>query len=117
MNARKMKKNLKKKIIKLQRDNVLMRNIIADSHSMQELYDRWTSPLNVVHSRLRFEKFKVKRISASPANREIDYTKQFAARELLEGIKDSITYEVDTEQRFPTVTASIIIGYSWQEEG
>ena len=117
MNARKMKKQLKKQINKLQSNNDLMHDIIADSPSMQETYDRWTKPLNVIHSRLRFEKFKVKRISASPANREIDYTKQFAARELLEGIKDSITYEVDTEQSFHTVTASIIIGYSWQEEG
>ena len=112
MNARKMKKRLKKQIDKLKSDNDLMHDIIADSPSMQEFYDRWTKPLNVVHSSMRFEKFKVKRISASPANREIEYTKQFAARELLEGIKNSITYKVDTEREFPTVTASIIVVYN-----
>ena len=49
MNARQMKKNLKKQINKLQSDNDLMRNIIADNPSMQETYDRWTQPLNVVY--------------------------------------------------------------------
>lgn len=116
MNARQMKKQMKKQIDKLQSDNDLMHQIIADSPSMQELYDRWTQPLNVVHSSMRFQKFKVKRTSASPAMWEIDYTKQFAARELLEGIKDSITYEVNTDQRFPTVTASIIVAYNDQKE-
>lgn len=118
MNARKMKKHLKKQIDKLQSDNDLMHKIIADSPSMQELYDRWKQPLNVIHTRLQYEKFKVKRtLDFGACTREaIEHTKQLAARELLETIKDSITYEVDTEQLFPTVTASIIVGYSWQKE-
>lgn len=110
MNARQMKKNLKKKIDKLQSDNDLMHNIIADSPSMQETYDNWTKPLNVVHSSMRFEKFKVKKVVDYSYGIEIDYVKEMAARELLEGIRDSITYEVDTKQCFPTVTASIIVG-------
>lgn len=116
MNARKMKKCLKKQIDKLKSDNDLMHDIIANNPSMQETYDRWTQPLNVVHSSIRFQKFKVKRIAASPANWEIEYTKQFAAGELLKGIKDSITYKVDTEHGFPTVTASIIVAYNDQKE-
>lgn len=119
MNARKMKKRLKKQIDKLKSDNDLMHDVIANSPSMQELYDRWTKPLNVVHSSMRFQKFKVKRIVLTRENEvtdiiEIECAKQLAAKDLLERIKDEITYKVDTEQGFPTVTASIIVGYSWQ---
>ena len=123
MNARQMKKNLKKQIDKLQSDNKLMFDIIADSPSMQKTYDRWTKPLNVTHSSMRFQKFKVKRIVLTRENeavdtREIECAKQLAAIELLDGIKDSdiVTYEIDTEQRFLTVTASIIVAYNDQKE-
>lgn len=112
MNARQMKKNLKKKIDKLQSDNDLMHNIIADSPTMQETYDNWTKPLNVVHSSMRFEKFKVKRALTCDYGIEIDYVKEMAARELLEGLKDSITYKVDNEGPVPTLTASIIVAYN-----
>ena len=47
---------------------------------------------------------------------EIDYVKEMASRELLDGLKDSITYKVDTEGPVPTLTASIIVGYNWQKE-
>lgn len=116
MNARQTKKNLKKKIDKLQSDNDLMHKIIADSPSMQEQYDRWTKPLNVVHSSMRFEKFKVKRAMTCNYGIEIDYVKEMAARELLDGIKDSITYKVDAEGPVPTLTASIIVAYDDQKE-
>lgn len=114
MNARQTKKNLKKQIDKLQSDNKLMFDIIADNPGMQETYDRWTKPLNVVHTRLQFEKFAAKRTVDD--NYGMEYSKLLAAKDLLERIKDEITYKVDTDQRFPTVTANIIIGYSWQEE-
>ena len=55
MNARQMKKKLKKQIDKLQSDNDMMHNIITDSPTMQETYDRWTQPLNVVHTSMRFQ--------------------------------------------------------------
>lgn len=115
MNARKMKKHLKKQIDKLKSDNDLMRNIIADSPSMQETYDKWMQPLNVVHSSMQFQKFKVKRIADD--NYGMEYSKLLAAKELLERIKDEITYKVDTEHGFPTVTASIIVAYNDQKEG
>ena len=117
MNARQTKKNLKKKIDKLQSDNDLMHKIIADSPSMQELYDRWTKPLNVVHSSMRFQKFAAKRtVDVVAGTQDIEYTKQFVARELLDEIKDNIAYKVDTDGPVPTLTASIIVGYSWKEE-
>lgn len=114
MNKRQMKKHLKNQIDKLRSDNDLMHKIIADSPSMQELYDRWKQPLNVVHTSMRFQKFAAKRILDD--NYKFEYIKLLAAKELLERIKDEITYKVDTEQSFPTVTASIIIAYNDQKE-
>lgn len=118
MNARQMKKKLKKQIDKLQSDNNLMYNIITDSPTMQETYDHWTQSLNVAHTSMRFQKFKVKRTLDFGACtlEQIEYTKLLAAKEILERIKDEITYEIDTEQLFPTVTASIIIAYNDQKE-
>lgn len=115
MNARQTKKLLKKQIDKLRSDNDLMHKIISDSPSMQELYDRWKQPLNVVHSSMRFEKFEAKRTGVEVILNE-EFTKQLVARDLLEKVKDSITYKVDTDGPVPTVTASIIIGYSWKME-
>ena len=70
MNARQMKKRLKKQIDKIQSDNRLMRNIIADSPTMQELYDAYNKPLkNVVHTTMQFQEFRAKRmIPISRAN-------------------------------------------------
>ena len=116
MNARQTKKNLKKQIDKLQSDNKLMFDIIADNPGMQETYDRWTKPLNVVHTSMRFQKFKVKRAMACDYGIEIDYVKEMAARELLDGLKDSITYKVDTDGPVPMLTASIIVAYDDQKE-
>lgn len=115
MNARQTKKLLKKQINKLQSDNDLMLKIIADSPSMQETYDRWKQPLNVVHSRMRFQTFKAKRAGVEVILNE-EFTKQLVARELLEGIKDSITYEVSKKDAIPTITASIIVAYNDQKE-
>ena len=50
MNARQTKKRLKSRIRELEGDNNLMRRIIADSPTMQELYDLYNQPLNVVHT-------------------------------------------------------------------
>lgn len=115
MNARQMKKCLKKQITKLQSDNDLMRRIIADSPKMQELYDVYTKPLNVIHAAEPFQKFKAKRtIPVYEAHVEgiVEYTKQLVAKDLFEGIKESITYEIDTEDRLTSITGSILIGGS-----
>lgn len=115
MNKRKMKKKLKKQIGKLQSDNDLMHKIIADSPSMQELYDRYNQPLrNVVYTSMRFQKFEAKSIVNDDYGME--YSKLSAARDLLNKIKDEITYRVDTEYGFTTVTASIIVAYNDQKE-
>ena len=113
MNARQTKKRLKKQINKLQSDNYLMRRIIADSPKMQELYDVYNKPLNVTCTTIPFQEFKVKRmIPVYMADVEgiIEHTKQSVAKDLFEGIKEYITYEVDAESMTPTITASIFVG-------
>ena len=113
MNARQTKKHLKKQIDKLRSDNDLMRRIIADSPKMQEVYDAYTQPLNVTHTTVPFQEFKVKRmIPVYMADVEgiIEHTKQAVAKDLLESIKENITYEVVTEHRPISITASIFAG-------
>jgi hypothetical protein len=114
MNARQVKKYLKKRINRLESDNDLMRRIIADSPTMQELYDVYTKPLNVIHTTLQCQEFKAKRmIPVYMADVEgiIEHTKQAVAKDLLESIKENITYEIDNERaRATSITASIFVG-------
>ena len=115
MNARQTKKVLKKQIGKLQSDNDLMRRIIANSPKMQELYDLYNKPTFVTHTTMQFQEFKAKRmIPVYMADVEgiIEHTKQAVAKDLFEGIKDNITYEVAAEHRPTSITASIFIGKS-----
>lgn len=113
MNARQKAKKLKKQINTLAYDNDLMRRIIADSPAMQELYDAYNKPVNVTHTIMRFQEYRAKRvIPVYMADIEgvIERAKQALAEDIVDGIKEYITYEVDTECRTPTITASIFIG-------
>lgn len=113
MNARQMKKCLKKQITKLQSDNDLMRRIIADSPKMQELYDLYNKPVNVSHTTMPFQEFKAKRmipVYMADIDEIIEHTKQAVAKDLFEGIKENITYEVEAEHRPTSITASIFVG-------
>ena len=90
-----------------------MRRIIADSPEMQELYDVFNKPLNVTYTTLQFQEFKAKRmIPVYMADVEgiIEHTKQSVAKDLFEGIKENITYEIDAEHRLTSITGSIFIG-------
>ena len=113
MNARQCKKFLKKRINLLESDNDLMRRIIADSPTMQELYDLYNKPHFVTHTTMQFQEYKAKRtISPYKAGDEevVEHTKQALAKDLLEEIKNSINYEVGIEHFNRTVTASIFVG-------
>lgn len=113
MNARQMKKRLKKQIDKLQSDNDLMRRIIADSPTMQELYDAYTKPLNATYTTIPFQEFKVKRIIPvymADVEGIIEHTKQAIAKDLFECVKENMTYEVEAEHRPISITGSIFIG-------
>lgn len=113
MNARQTKKRLKLQIGKLQSDNNLMREIIADSPTMQELYDLYNKPHIVQHTTIPFQEFRAKRmipVYMADVDGIIEHTKQAVAKDLFEYIKDNITYEVDAECMTPTITASIFVG-------
>ena len=113
MNARQTKKYLKKQINKLKSDNNLMRRIIADSPKMQELYDIYNKSLNVTHTTLPFQEFKAKRmipVYMADVEEIIEHTKQALVEDLLEGIKEHITYEVNADYRATSITVSIFIG-------
>lgn len=113
MNARQYKKVLKKRINRLESDNDLMRRIIADSPTMQELYDLYNKPHMVTHTTMAFQEYRAKRtIPPYMADIEgvVEHTKQAVAKDLLEEIKDSINYEFGTEHFMTTVTASVFIG-------
>ena len=113
MNARQTKKLLKKKINTLELDNKLMRDIIADSPTMQELYDLYNKPKFVTHTTMRFQEYRVKRAIPrymADVDGVVEHTKQSVAMDLFEGIKDSIVYEIDNEHITPTITANIFVG-------
>lgn len=112
MNARQKAKKLKKQINTLAYDNVLMRRIIADSPVMQELYDAYNKPINVTHTTMQFQEYRVKRtIPVYMADLEIiGRVKQTLAEDLLEGIKDHITYKIADEGKASTIIASIFVG-------
>ena len=113
MNARQKAKKYKKKISTLESDNKLMRDIIADSPAMQELYDAYNKPVFVAHTTMQFQEFSVKRmvpVYMRDSGEFIECAKQALANDLFEDIKENIIYEVDTECTAPTITASIFIG-------
>ena len=113
MNARQTKKCLKKQIDKLQSDNDLMRRIIANSPTMQELYDLYKKPHMVTHTTMTFQEYRARR-TIPPYMTDTDgvfeYTKQAVAKDLFEDIKDNITYGVNVEPRATSITASIFVG-------
>jgi len=112
MNARQMKKHLKRQIGTLQSDNILMHKIIADSPKMQELYDIYTKPSKITHTTIPFQELRVKRtIPMYMSDVEAtEHTKQLAAMDLFEEIKKNITYEIYTELESTSIMASIFIG-------
>ncbi len=111
MNARQKAKKLKKKIDSLKSDNSLMRRIIEDSPTMQELYDLYNKPKFVTYTTMQFQEYRAKRIvPVRDLDRFIERAKQAVAKDLLEEIKENITYEVDDEDIAPIITASIFIG-------
>lgn len=113
MNARQRIKKLKKEIDTLECDNHLMRNIIADSPAMQELYDLYNKPKFVTHTTMQFQEYRARRmvpVYMVDVEGVIEHTKQALAQDLFEDIKKSITYEVDDTDTSPIITASIFVG-------
>ena len=120
MNARQKAKKYKKKINTLQSDNDLMRRIIRDTPAIQHLYDAYNKPVFVTHTTMQFQEFRAKRVIPSymtDVKGFMDREKQAVTKDLLEEIKENITYEIDdTEYETSTITASIFVGKSEDKE-
>ena len=111
MNARQKAKNLKKKIDILKFDNDLMRRIIVDNPTMQELYDAYNKPVFVTHSTMQFLEYKARRYFLPDDIGAIPTALMSEVRDdLLGAVKENILYTLDTESAIPTITASIFIG-------
>lgn len=113
MNARQKAKKLKKEINTLESDIDLMRRIIADSPTMKELYDAYNKPVFVTQTTMQFQEYRSKRFLSPDKPYDagiIAIIKQGLTNDLVENIKENITYEVDAECLTPTITASIFIG-------
>ena len=112
MNARQKAKNLKKKIDILKFDNNLMRRIIVDNPTMQELYDAYNKPVFVTHSTMEFQEYKARQYFLPDDDIEavLSALMPKVRDELLDAVKRNILYTLDTESAIPTITASIFIG-------
>lgn len=113
MNARQTKKRLKKHIDRLQSDNDLMRRIISNSQEMQEIYDLYNSPVFHTVTNMHFQEYRAKKVFPPDApvdSVSISWLKEEVTRDLVTGLKDHITYELDAECMTPTITASIFVG-------
>lgn len=78
-----------------------MRRIIADGPKIQDC------------TTMQLQELKVKReIPAYTADLEgfIEYAEQAMAKELFNGIREGITYEVDANSKVISITASIFVG-------
>ena len=111
MNARQQKKKLKFQINRLKSDNALMRDIIASSPTMAEQYDRWTRPLNVIQAQVHLDEYRCKRIMPSDYDEAVvKVIKHTMESEMLDLIKNNITYEFSTEYSHPALIGKILIG-------
>lgn len=112
MNARQKNKWLKQQIKRLKSDNHLMKQIIADSPTMQELYDVYRKPVQVTYTTMQIQEYRVKRRIPPFKNSDIiELEKHALAMDLFREIEDdAITYTFDTVYMPLTITASIFIG-------
>ena len=104
--------NLRQKNKRLKRDNRLMKDIIENSPSMLELYDRYNKPLSVTHTTMQFKKYISKRCSSPYERIDPVLLKEEVTRDILEGVKKHIIYEIYPNRRtmMTDIVASIYIG-------
>lgn len=117
MNARQTKKNLKRKIQKLESDNRLMKRIIEDHSEMLELYDLYNSPLFVTQTTMRFQKYAAEQIIPwfSPdINNEhfIEKIKSQLVQKMLPAVKENaiFDFDIDKEHMWGRVRATLYLG-------
>ncbi len=105
MKLRQAKKNLKKQVADLERDNDLMREIISNHPEMLSLYDKYTQPLNVTHVTMPFQDLSVTEMMLPIEYNYMDedLMKTKLAAELADGIKGFIKIDVSQERHLHTV--------------
>lgn len=117
MNARQTKKNLKRKIQKLESDNKLMKSIIEDHSEMLELYDRYNSPKFVTQTTMQFREYCAQQIipwySPDIHNEHfIEKIKSQLAQKMLPAVKENaiFDFDIDKEHMWGRVRATLYLG-------
>lgn len=120
MNARQTKKNLKRKIQKLESDNKLMKSIIEDHSEMLELYDLYNSPTFVTQTTMQFRKYCEQHIIPwfpwhSPDIHDehfIEMIKSQLAQKMLPAVKENaiFDFDIDKEHMRGRVRATLYLG-------
>lgn len=122
MNKRILKKKLKQKIDRLERDNELMHHVIESSPSMAEFYDMMTKPsvsyVNVPVDKLAFRQiigkyggaYRWDSLSEEDRDICIESYKNILARQVGDALKGYINYDFCFDGYFPFVQATIYVG-------
>lgn len=121
MNARQMKKQLKKQIKHLEYDNELMRRIIDNNEEMKSLYLEAKKPVicevqqyptQIYHVKIPIYLYQQQGATAFENIVLLNYAKQEAERKLFEAIKPSIDFKFFEPNGYEPacVCASIIAG-------
>lgn len=116
MNLRQSKKLLKIRIKKLESDNSLMKQIISNNDEMLRLYDLYNKPLNVIHTSIDVRKYKQKKVLSPYEKNLLDDAfflremKHDIARSFIDAVESNLIYEIDVQERMPSITATLYIG-------
>ncbi len=118
MNARQTKKNLKRKIQKLESDNRLMKRVIEDHSEMLRLYDLYNSPCFVKQTTMRFQKYRAEEIVPlfetfypdQCDERMIERIKCSLVKRMFDAVKENTIFDVERREMLVRVRATLYLG-------
>jgi hypothetical protein len=118
MNARQTKKNLKRKIQKLELDNNLMKSIIEDHSEMLRLYDLYNSPRFLTQTTIRFKKYRAEEIVPlfetfypdQCDERMIERIKCSLVKKMFDAVKENTIFDVERREMLVRVRATLYLG-------
>lgn len=115
MNARQTKKNLKRKIQKLEFDNNLMKRIIEDHSEMLRVYDLYNSPLFVTQTTMHIQKYCAEKIipwfSPDIYNEYIiEMSKRQLVEKMLYVVRENTIFDVEKDDIGVRVRATLYLG-------
>jgi len=123
MNKRILKKKLKQKIDRLERDNKLMHQAIESSPGMAEFYDRMVKPFSVSYVNVQFDKLAFRQTIRRPDEFYWSHTmpeeyrdicieryKGLLEQQVGDAVKGYINYDFGFDEYFPFVQATIYVG-------